>query len=249
MIEKLVTLPVRVGLSATRTAIGLSTRLGVRVVGDVLDVVESRLPFDVPGQSGRSGSSNGHSHGRSDGATSAVADPEETATTPAPTDTAVAPADAPATDAAEASAPTPVVPGADAPVQTGELGEVEPEPISAADALAVPRDEDVISPDDLPDTPLTEAEAAAKTVDDSDELVGEFAEAGAEDGAGAALNFEEPWEGYRHQTVDEITGRISELDAAGLAMLELFESAHKGRKTVLEAAERRLTQLSAPNQS
>jgi hypothetical protein len=107
--------------------------------------------------------------------------------------------------------------------------------------------EDVIAPDEQPDTPLTREAADAKTIDDTDEVVAEFAESGAEDGAGAQIVFDEPWKGYDAANVEAVTHEIAGADAAELAVIELYEQTHKGRKTVLEAAARRLKELSPPN--
>jgi hypothetical protein len=67
-------------------------------------------------------------------------------------------------------------------------------------------------------------------------LVAESAETGAEDGAGAELRIEEPWEGYSSMTASEIRRRLRSADAATAAAVTLYEAGHKGRSTVLEAA-------------
>jgi hypothetical protein len=67
-------------------------------------------------------------------------------------------------------------------------------------------------------------------------LVAEVAEAGAEDGAGAELRIDEPWEGYSTMSASEIRSRLRRADAATLGAVRLYEAAHKGRSTVLQAA-------------
>jgi hypothetical protein len=67
-------------------------------------------------------------------------------------------------------------------------------------------------------------------------LVAEVAERGAEDGAGAELRIDEPWEGYSSMTAAEIRRRLHEADAATVAAVRLYEAANKGRSTVLQAA-------------
>lgn len=67
-------------------------------------------------------------------------------------------------------------------------------------------------------------------------LVAESAESGAEDGAGAELRIEEPWEGYGSMTASEIRTRLRGADAATAAAVKLYEAGHKGRSTVLLAA-------------
>jgi hypothetical protein len=94
-----------------------------------------------------------------------------------------------------------------------------------------------------PPTPIGAA-ANAKTVDDEPVPVGEFAEQGAEDGAGAQLTIDEPWEGYDALTSEELSARIAAAGAEELALIELYERAHKGRQAVLQAAEIRLNAIS-----
>jgi hypothetical protein len=95
-----------------------------------------------------------------------------------------------------------------------------------------------------PATPLDPASDLAKTIDDQPELVEEWAEPGAEDGAGAAVQVDEPWQGYDDMNANAVIKRLPEANAAELALAELYERAHKRRKTVLAAAERRRQQIS-----
>lgn len=67
-------------------------------------------------------------------------------------------------------------------------------------------------------------------------LVAESAEAGAQDGAGAELRIEEPWEGYKSMTASEIRTRLRGADAATAAAVKLYEAGHKGRSSVLRAS-------------
>jgi hypothetical protein len=95
-----------------------------------------------------------------------------------------------------------------------------------------------------PEPPLVEPEPVAiepepvEPVHVSEEpvLVAEVAEAGAEDGAGAELSIEEPWEGYSTMSASEIRSRLRGADAATMAAVSLYEAANKGRSTVLRAA-------------
>ena len=77
-------------------------------------------------------------------------------------------------------------------------------------------------------------------VSEEPELVDEFAEPGAEDGAGAEVHIVEPWEGYGRLSVQDITTRLTTATAAELAAVELYESAHEARQTILAAVEREL---------
>ena len=76
--------------------------------------------------------------------------------------------------------------------------------------------------------------------------VAESADPGAEDGAGAELEIEEPWEGYSQQDARTILRRLGPAGSEALAAVELYERTHRKRRSVLAAAERRLEQLSGP---
>jgi hypothetical protein len=83
----------------------------------------------------------------------------------------------------------------------------------------------------------------AAHIDDEPELVGEFAESGAGEGAHAELHVDEPWEGYRSLNASEITRRVAGARAEELAVIHLYEMTHRKRRTVLAAVERRSRQL------
>ncbi len=68
----------------------------------------------------------------------------------------------------------------------------------------------------------------------------EFAEPGAEDGAGASITIDEPWEGYSELTAREVLAQLQDADTAVLATVELYESGHRNRRTVLDAVRREL---------
>lgn len=104
----------------------------------------------------------------------------------------------------------------------------------------------ITPPDEQPDTPLTHEQEVVKTLEDEDQLVAEFAEPGAEDGAGAQLAVEEPWEGYAQMNAGTIVSRIDQAGPAELALVELYEQTHKKRQTVITAATKRLRALSPP---
>jgi hypothetical protein len=71
------------------------------------------------------------------------------------------------------------------------------------------------------------------------ELVAERADPGASEGAGAELHVMEPWEGYRRLTAADIIDRLSTADDSTLAVVELYETTHKRRQTVLAALRKR----------
>lgn len=116
----------------------------------------------------------------------------------------------------------------------------EPEPVSVKITTAAPSDP-VDGPrpafpqptrrDLRPEPPVH--------IDDEPELVAQFAEAGAEEGAHAELHVDEPWTGYRKMKVAEIATRLADASAAEVAVVQLYERGHRGRQTVLRAAERR----------
>jgi hypothetical protein len=80
-------------------------------------------------------------------------------------------------------------------------------------------------------------------IDDEPELVAEFSDPGAEEGAGAEIHVDEPWDGYRSMNAAEVRDRVAVADAAQLAIVQLYESTHRKRRTVLQAAERRAREL------
>jgi hypothetical protein len=87
-----------------------------------------------------------------------------------------------------------------------------------------------------------EPEAPAH-IDTEPELVAEFAEPGAEDGAGAEVHVAEPWDGYKRMRVADIRERVAVAEAAELAIVQLYESSHRKRRSILDAVERRSREL------
>jgi hypothetical protein len=130
------------------------------------------------------------------------------------------------------AAPSPSV-----PAPTNDLP-VEPEP-----QLTPLSDAPDIDYDAEPLTPIDHDAEVAKTIDDEDELVAEFADPGAEDGPGATIEVDPPWDGYGVMHADDVVARIAGADEAELFVLELYERAHKDRRTVIEAADARLREL------
>jgi hypothetical protein len=72
------------------------------------------------------------------------------------------------------------------------------------------------------------------------ELVEEFAEPGAEDGAGPEIHIREPWDGYGRMNTREVTARLHDASAAELAAVQLYESSTRGRQTILSAVARQM---------
>jgi hypothetical protein len=146
--------------------------------------------------------------------------------------------------------PEPAGPGEPSPREARRADSPRPEQrVNGQPAPAAPPPPpavDVTPPSEQPDTPLTTADEAVKTLDDTDEVVATVAEPGAEDGAGAQLDIEPPWEGYAGMKASEVVARLNQAGAAELAVVELYERAHKNRQTVLGAAAKRLKALSPP---
>jgi hypothetical protein len=86
----------------------------------------------------------------------------------------------------------------------------------------------------------TFAPATPTHVSEEPALVEELAEPGAEDGAGAEIHVEEPWEGYAQMNAKEIIARLNGATRAALASVQLYESSHRHRQTILNAARREL---------
>ena len=113
--------------------------------------------------------------------------------------------------------------------------EPAPEPkVAAAEPAPIPVPP-TRSPEPEPETPVH--------IDTEPELVAEFAEPGAEEGAGAEMHVNEPWDGYRRMRVVDIRDRVAVAGAEELAVTQLYEVTHRRRRSVLDAVERRSKQL------
>jgi hypothetical protein len=77
------------------------------------------------------------------------------------------------------------------------------------------------------------------------ELVDASADPGAEDGPGASVRIDEPWAGYGQMTAPDVIDRLTAASAEELAAAALYERAHRGRRTVLNAADRQLRRATA----
>jgi hypothetical protein len=76
--------------------------------------------------------------------------------------------------------------------------------------------------------------------------VAEFAEPGAEDGPGPELQIQEPWEGYSKLDARAVADQLAGADRETAAAVDLYERTHRSRRTVIDAAERRLKALTGP---
>lgn len=71
-------------------------------------------------------------------------------------------------------------------------------------------------------------------------LVEAFAEPGAEDGAGAEVHIEPPWDGYAEMNAKQVISRLGSATSAELAAVQLYESSKRRRQTILNAVQREL---------
>jgi len=95
-------------------------------------------------------------------------------------------------------------------------------------------------PAPAPATPVAPPPSSRlKEVDEEPVLTAEYAEEGAEDGAGAEVHVAEPWPGYRRMRVPEVTSRLATASTAELAAVQLYEATHRKRRSVLAAVEAR----------
>jgi hypothetical protein len=86
-------------------------------------------------------------------------------------------------------------------------------------------------------------------VSEEPELVREEAEPGAEDGAGAQIRVDQPWDGYARMTANQVIERLGREDAAGLAAVALYERSHRARRTVIQAVNRALRSVNGSSSS
>jgi hypothetical protein len=76
-------------------------------------------------------------------------------------------------------------------------------------------------------------------------LVEEVAEPGAQDGAGAQVRVDEPWDGYDQLQAPDIINRLSSASTAELAAVELYELSGRQRQSILEAVQQELRRTQA----
>lgn len=217
MTQKLLTLPFRIGFGAARTAFDISAK----TLDISTSLVETAIGIIRPG-------SHETEHQES------TASRASGAATASPT-----------------RPPTPTRPPSESRETRDDRSResrVNGHPTTPTFPPPAPTPATVTPPDQQPDTPLIPEHDAIKTINETDEeeVVAEFAEPGAEEGAGAQLEVEEPWEGYAAMNAGTVIDRLNQADPAQLALVELYEQTHKNRQTVLSAAAKRLRALSPP---
>jgi hypothetical protein len=134
----------------------------------------------------------------------------------------------------------PASPFADAPFsyEPRRAEPVEPEPVVPAPRPhAVPEPAPPPEPGPLPD-PVEDLDLPAPepTRGDAARLREEQREAETTpESPGAEIRVEEPWSGYNAMTAPDVIDRLRVADDATKAVVRLFESTHRKRKTVLAA--------------
>jgi hypothetical protein len=130
-------------------------------------------------------------------------------------------------DLVEPVDPKAVVPDAPAPAEPAVAEPPAPAPAepAVAEPPAPPPPMPMAEPDHLEERPVVAAEVA---------------EAGAEEGAGAQVHVDQPWEGYGGMTAAQIRDRLANADPEVAAVVKLYEAANKGRRSVIETADRRM---------
>ena len=116
----------------------------------------------------------------------------------------------------------------------GFLGEPEAQAVTAPepDAIAAPEPE----PESAPEPPVEAfLHPERQHVDEGLEEVAASADPGAEGGAGADVQIDEPWEGYDAMRVPEIKARLKDAPPELHAVVRLYEATHKNRTGVLRA--------------
>jgi len=237
----IVRVPLELGFGAAKEAVKFAHGL---VAGGEEQVEEKPRPAPPPRRrrtSSRAGSKSGNGRARSGTATRGRSRrPAEEAMKAAP------PIDEPASAAAGAA--TTATPGA------GEAAPPARETAPPAGEPAPPARK-TAPPDPITTPPASAAPAAAETapaepiasppaseepthVDEEPELVAEAAERGAEDGAGAEVDVNEPWPGYDEMTAPDIEERLQAEGPEAAAAVSLYEASRKRRASILEAASR-----------
>jgi hypothetical protein len=107
-------------------------------------------------------------------------------------------------------------------------------------APAPPAPEPVAATPPAPSVSAPEPAPEPEHVDSDAVVVAESADAGAADGAGPEIHVAEPWDGYSSLNVKDVTKQLATASPATLAVVRLYESAHRNRRTVLAAVDRRL---------
>jgi len=96
------------------------------------------------------------------------------------------------------------------------------------------------APEEVPVATAPPVPEEMKTIDDEPILTAEFADEGAEDGAGPEIRVSEPWDGYDRATAAQLVRALPTETDEALASVRLYENQGKRRRTVLDEADREL---------
>ena len=215
MLKTLIIVPARIGLGAMRVSLLVTARM-LEVAGEVAEALIRQREESAVRNSATPAAE------REPGREGSVGERKPAAPRPKP-----APRRKPAPKRAPAPDREPAAKRAPAP---------DREP---ADAVPPP-------PADVsPPPPAATAPPTAPHVSSEPTLVEEVADPGAQDGAGAQVRVDAPWEGYDRLAAKEVIDRLSGADAAELAAVELYELSGRQRKSVLEAVQRELRRAQA----
>ena len=88
-------------------------------------------------------------------------------------------------------------------------------------------------------------EAEAAHVDREAIVVAESSDPGADEGVGAQIRIDEPWDGYDELNVKQVSAQLADAGTETLAVVRLYESANRNRRTVLDAIDKRMAATSA----
>ncbi|HVE67586.1 MAG TPA: hypothetical protein VNB64_03290 [Solirubrobacteraceae bacterium] len=132
----------------------------------------------------------------------------------------------------------------DPDVLAGELDAAIDELLEAVEAPAAPPAAETppapvapIEPVDFDAPPEPLPGEPEPPVETPTELVAEVADAGAQDGAGAQVHVQEPWDGYAALSAHEVVARLGSATPEELAVVAMYERLHGGRTSIVEAAE------------
>jgi hypothetical protein len=134
--------------------------------------------------------------------------------------------------------------GDDEPTAAEPVGPTVEEPPAPARTVARPTP----PPRDPAPPPAPETAVELRHVDEGATVVAEFAEGGAEDGAGAEVELDEPWEGYDRLQADDLVKRLAGASSETLAAVALYERSSRDRPSVVAAAEEQLRRQTRPGQ-
>ena len=231
----LFTLPVRLGLRGARMALRTGVGSAERAVDLALSGIQAVLPGSGPSADQGGQPSAAEPRGGGDRSAGRGGQDEEQARRNGAG--ADAEAQAPPRDPRSQADPSSLA---------TELRAPEPDTRSPEGEAARPEEDEFASEAATPTGGLSLDGPDAEPAHVSEEatFVESFAEPGAEDGAGAEITVEEPWDGYAGMKAPEVIARASGASEVELAAAQLYERAHRKRASVLSELDRALEKRS-----